>query len=336
MKKAVTTQKKIAVFHLLDSLLSGAIVLYATFMIRDFEESKAALSALFFLLAAENVIRLAEGRRTRMQRLCVMAFYLIGAVLILVLEPFHSGLLAAAVVEFAVLLFNRITAILKNPRIRVIALNVLSILIILVLAAFVFGGDMWMNGAADADAAAPAALQEAAAIAESFDQLGPADAAYSLTAQDLFLSLCLMLVILFRMILHVVGISVSQIKLNILMNIVRETYVMETLLGLLLMIIASSSLLSTMEESMPTYGDALWYCFALVTTIGFGDITAATPLGRILSVLLGIYGIVVVAIITSVIVNFYGEMRRITWQNTDVENAPPDGDDCEEVRKPEA
>ena len=38
------------------------------------------------------------------------------------------------------------------------------------------------------------------------------------------------------------------------------------------------------------------------------DIT--TPVGRMLSVILGMYGIVVVALITSVIVNYYGEMRR--------------------------
>ena len=46
-----------------------------------------------------------------------------------------------------------------------------------------------------------------------------------------------------------------------------------------------------------------------MTTIGFGDLTAVTDFGRILSVILGAYGIVVVALITSIIVNFYGEMK---------------------------
>ena len=45
------------------------------------------------------------------------------------------------------------------------------------------------------------------------------------------------------------------------------------------------------------------------TTIGFGDITAVSILGRILSVILGIYGIIVVALITSIIVNFYSEVK---------------------------
>ena len=40
-------------------------------------------------------------------------------------------------------------------------------------------------------------------------------------------------------------------------------------------------------------------------------IWSATSLeGRIISVILGAYGIVVVALITSIIVNFYGEMKK--------------------------
>ena len=67
------------------------------------------------------------------------------------------------------------------------------------------------------------------------------------------------------------------------------------------------------EESIVTYGDALWYCFMLITTIGFGDIAAVSVIGRVLSVILGIYGLVVVAIVTSVIVNFYSEVTiRLT------------------------
>ena len=38
--------------------------------------------------------------------------------------------------------------------------------------------------------------------------------------------------------------------------------------------------------------------------------SAASLEGRIISVILGAYGIVVVALITSIIVNFYGEMKK--------------------------
>ena len=61
---------------------------------------------------------------------------------------------------------------------------------------------------------------------------------------------------------------------------------------------------------MTSYVDSLWYSFAVITTIGFGDVTVSTTLGRILSVILGISGIVVVALFTSIIVNFYNEMNK--------------------------
>ena len=44
-----------------------------------------------------------------------------------------------------------------------------------------------------------------------------------------------------------------------------------------------------------------------MTTIGFGDFAATSLIGRILTVFLGIYGLIVVAVITSIIVNFYNE-----------------------------
>ena len=79
--------------------------------------------------------------------------------------------------------------------------------------------------------------------------------------------------------------------------------------GLLLLIFAFAYILSFVEPNMASLKDGLWYCFAIVTTIGFGDFSAVTPIGRILSVILGLYGIIVVALITSIIVNFYGEMK---------------------------
>ena len=102
----------------------------------------------------------------------------------------------------------------------------------------------------------------------------------------------------------------SRLNLKTLTQIIRKTYAAEIIFGLLLLIFSFSYLFTVIEENLTDYWDAVWYCFAIVTTIGFGDFTAVTLIGRILSVILGIYGIVVVALITSVIVNFYGEMKK--------------------------
>ena len=118
----------------------------------------------------------------------------------------------------------------------------------------------------------------------------------------------------------------SRLNIRMLGQIIRKTYAAEIVFGLVLLIFTFSYLLQIVEPYINDYWDAVWYCFAIVTTIGFGDITAVTLPGRILSVVLGVYGIVVVALITSVIVNFYGEMRRESRQNPpdrQAEEAPP-------------
>ena len=100
----------------------------------------------------------------------------------------------------------------------------------------------------------------------------------------------------------------SKMQVGTLLKIIRKTYALEILLGLLFLILSFSFVFMAIEGMK--YTDALWYCFAVVTTIGFGDFTTLSTIGRILSVILGIYGIIVVAVITSVIVNFYNESKR--------------------------
>ena len=118
-----------------------------------------------------------------------------------------------------------------------------------------------------------------------------------------------------RIFYYIARISFSQVKLDVLSRIIRKTYAVEILFGMLLLITAFSIVLPNFELNINTFGDALWYCFAIVTTIGFGDITAVTIPGRIISVILGLYGLIVVALITSIIVNFYSETKNAGDEN---------------------
>ena len=101
--------------------------------------------------------------------------------------------------------------------------------------------------------------------------------------------------------------SLSQLKLDVFFKIIFKTYALEILFGLIALMVALSLVLTVEEPTMANFPDALWYCFAVVTTIGFGDFYATTLIGRVVTVVLGLYGIVVVAVITSIIVNFYNE-----------------------------
>ena len=101
--------------------------------------------------------------------------------------------------------------------------------------------------------------------------------------------------------------SLSQLKLDVFAKIIFKTFALEILFGLLALMATFSIILMYEEPTMTYYPNALWYCFTVVTTIGFGDFYATTLIGRLVTVILGIYGIVVVAVITSIIVNFYNE-----------------------------
>ena len=121
---------------------------------------------------------------------------------------------------------------------------------------------------------------------------------------------------------HVGAMAFSRINYRALEKVIRKTYVIEFIFGMLLLIVAFSIVLRSTEASIETFADGLWYCFAIVTTIGFGDYTAVGFVGRILSVILGIYGIIVVALVTSVIVNFYNEVKD--EPDDKLEDAPPE------------
>ena len=133
-----------------------------------------------------------------------------------------------------------------------------------------------------------------------------------------------MLFIAIGAIARVMSVAFARLRMDILRDIVKKTYAAEIILGLLLLIICFSWVLVYMDAGFESFTDALWYCFAVVTTIGFGDITAVSLVGRVLSVILGIYGIIVVALITSIIVNFYGEMKK----------AGPEEEPAEEEEEP--
>ena len=108
----------------------------------------------------------------------------------------------------------------------------------------------------------------------------------------------------------VVALAFRRMRMNVLLNIIRKTYAAEIAAGLLTLIIAFSIAFYYLDSAFPQYGDALWYTFAVVTTIGFGDFAATSLVTRILSVVLGIYGIIFVAVITSIVVNFYTETKN--------------------------
>ena len=59
------------------------------------------------------------------------------------------------------------------------------------------------------------------------------------------------------------------------------------------------------EPNIKTPIDSVWYCFSVATTIGFGDITAVTILGRAMSIFLSICSILIIAVVPGIITSYY-------------------------------
>lgn len=100
-------------------------------------------------------------------------------------------------------------------------------------------------------------------------------------------------------------------KLKVLYKILKTTNAMNILYGFLAYFIISAIIISIVEPNIDNIKDSLWFCFASVTTIGYGDFTVVTSIGRIVTVLLSIYGIVVLSILTGTIVSFINEIEKI-------------------------
>ncbi len=122
-------------------------------------------------------------------------------------------------------------------------------------------------------------------------------------------------------------------EMKALGRVLIKTHASEFLVGLVIMILTASLILTFVEPKLENYGDALWYCFAIVTTIGFGDFSAVTLSGRLVSVFLGIYGIVVLALFTSIIVNLYNETKNETSKAKKIEEKKNEETPIEEEKE---
>lgn len=100
-------------------------------------------------------------------------------------------------------------------------------------------------------------------------------------------------------------------KLRILCRILRQTRADRRLFVFLATILACSFVIWRVEPDIPTWRGAVWYCFTLVSTVGFGDVVVRTPVSRILSILLSAYAMLVLAIVTGVVVNYYSQLVEL-------------------------
>jgi voltage-gated potassium channel len=93
----------------------------------------------------------------------------------------------------------------------------------------------------------------------------------------------------------------------------HSTFATVTLISLVLMIFSSIAMLHVETETgsnIKTPGDALWWSFATITTVGYGDKYPVTPQGRIVAVILMIAGVGLFATFTGYLSSFFLESAQ--------------------------
>jgi len=72
------------------------------------------------------------------------------------------------------------------------------------------------------------------------------------------------------------------------------------ILALLALVVAGAATVSIVEK-MP-FADTLYFAFVTGLTIGYGDIVAITPFGRLVAILIGLVGILFTGLMVAVLV----------------------------------
>lgn len=99
-------------------------------------------------------------------------------------------------------------------------------------------------------------------------------------------------------------------RLRIIWHILKVTGFTTFLASFFSFIFVAAGLLLWLEPNFASYGDSLWYSFVTATTLGYGDMLVTTTLGRIISIILAIYGILFLGSLSGIVVSYYTEVSK--------------------------
>ncbi|MVX59773.1 two pore domain potassium channel family protein [Streptococcus danieliae] len=99
-------------------------------------------------------------------------------------------------------------------------------------------------------------------------------------------------------------------RFKILIDILQHTGFMKFTLSFVSFLFMAGFGLLVLEPGILHYWDGLWFAFVTSTTVGYGDYQAVSFFGRLLCVLLTVYGMIFFAALSGVVINYYTELRQ--------------------------
>ena len=100
---------------------------------------------------------------------------------------------------------------------------------------------------------------------------------------------------------------------------IRGRVIVYTACGAVLIVYAASLAILEIERQHPgskiaTFGDAVWWSITTVTTVGYGDLSPVTGMGRVVAVALMLAGISLVGIVTATLASWI--VQRVAEEET--------------------
>ena len=104
--------------------------------------------------------------------------------------------------------------------------------------------------------------------------------------------------------------NVSFLKPRAIGLIIKASGLLPSTVAFVALFLVCSVLVALFEPNVNGFANSLWFMFQVVTTIGLGDFTATTFIGRAAAIVLSVYSVFYLALITGVVVSFCSESMR--------------------------
>lgn len=93
---------------------------------------------------------------------------------------------------------------------------------------------------------------------------------------------------------------------------ILKTNNLDKVLTLLVILIFIASIpIQLIEPTIYTYTDAMWWAIVTATTVGYGDISPETGFGRLIAIVLMIFGIGLIGLVTSSIASYFSTAQKM-------------------------
>ena len=102
----------------------------------------------------------------------------------------------------------------------------------------------------------------------------------------------------------------GPMRFRAIVPVIRAAGLVPWTIAFAVLFVVASFAVAAVEPGVDSIGDAIWLMFQVVTTIGLGDYTCATVIGRVVAIALSVYSVLFLALITGAVVSYCSERMR--------------------------